>query len=90
MMRLILAAVSVYVVLGYMSEHKIVNPDRYVPNSYEGPVPLDYVDTEEIPTNWDWGNIDGKSYLTKNLNQHLPQCNYYRFFRVCFYSDVSW
>jgi len=28
---------------------------------------------EELPLEYDWGNISGKSYLTKNLNQHIPQ-----------------
>jgi hypothetical protein len=27
---------------------------------------------EEIPENWNWDNVDGKSYLTKHLNQHIP------------------
>jgi len=26
-----------------------------------------------IPPNWDWRNVSGVSYLTKMLNQHLPQ-----------------
>jgi cathepsin X len=26
-----------------------------------------------IPSNWDWGNINGTSFLTKSLNQHIPQ-----------------
>merc|ERR1719219_622659 len=25
------------------------------------------------PDNWDWGNMNGTSYLTRNLNQHIPQ-----------------
>ena len=29
--------------------------------------------TESLPKNWNWGNIDGANYLTKILNQHVPQ-----------------
>merc|ERR1712137_576078 len=29
--------------------------------------------SEELPQSWNWGNIDGSSYLTKSLNQHIPQ-----------------
>jgi len=25
------------------------------------------------PDTWDWGNMNGTSYLTRNLNQHIPQ-----------------
>ena len=28
---------------------------------------------EELPATWDWRNINGTNFLTKNLNQHLPQ-----------------
>jgi len=26
-----------------------------------------------LPENWNWGNISGQNYLTKSLNQHIPQ-----------------
>ncbi len=32
-----------------------------------------YLLQEDIPDNWNWDNVDGKSYLTKMLNQHIPQ-----------------
>ena len=30
-------------------------------------------DTGVLPSSWYWGSVDGKNFLTKNLNQHLPQ-----------------
>jgi cathepsin X len=36
------------------------------------PLPHTYLAAEDIPDNFDWDNVDGKSYLTKHLNQHIP------------------
>lgn len=41
-------------------------------SSVISPLPHTYLLEEEIPDNWDWNNVDGKSYLTKSLNQHIP------------------
>merc|ERR1711935_1140000 len=37
------------------------------------PLPQDYIATEDLPTNFTWGDVDGVNYLTKSLNQHIPQ-----------------
>ena len=37
------------------------------------PEPKDYVDVTALPDNFSWGNVNGKNYLSKMLNQHLPQ-----------------
>lgn len=34
---------------------------------------LTKIDASELPTNWDWGKIEGVSYLTNVRNQHIPQ-----------------
>jgi len=36
------------------------------------PLPHTYTSEEDLPKEWNWGNINGTSYLTKNLNQHVP------------------
>ena len=28
---------------------------------------------KDLPAEWDWRNISGTNYLTKALNQHIPQ-----------------
>jgi len=37
------------------------------------PLPSSYISAEDLPDSFHWGNVDGKSYLTKSLNQHIPQ-----------------
>ena len=35
--------------------------------------PEDYLDVEDIPANFWWGNANGTNYLSWTVNQHLPQ-----------------
>jgi cathepsin X len=37
------------------------------------PLPQNYVDDDDIPYEWNWNDVDGKSCLTHQLNQHIPQ-----------------
>lgn len=37
------------------------------------PLPSTYVDVASLPPNFSWNNVNGTSYVTKALNQHLPQ-----------------
>eukprot|EP01061_Rhynchopus_euleeides_P017445 TRINITY_DN28_c0_g1_i3.p1 TRINITY_DN28_c0_g1~~TRINITY_DN28_c0_g1_i3.p1 ORF type:complete len:340 (+),score=125.71 TRINITY_DN28_c0_g1_i3:54-1073(+) len=37
------------------------------------PLPSTYVKVEDLPTDFTWGDVNGVNYLTKNLNQHIPQ-----------------
>ena len=32
-----------------------------------------YNNKSDLPTYWDWRNIDGSNFVTKNLNQHIPK-----------------
>lgn len=43
-----------------------------VQNDYSSPLPYTYIREEDLPANWNWGNVSGVSYLTKSLNQHIP------------------
>jgi cathepsin X len=40
---------------------------------YEKPLPHSYIDTKALPDAFTWGDVDGVSYLTHSLNQHVPQ-----------------
>lgn len=40
---------------------------------YSKPQPKDYIPKDSLPTDFSWDNVNGTSFLTKNLNQHLPQ-----------------
>jgi len=37
---------------------------------YFSPLPHTYI--EDVPQSWDWRSVNGRSYLTKMLNQHIP------------------
>ena len=49
-----------------MEDHKVVN-------DYSLPLPFEYVKESDLPKEFTWGNVDGVSYLTRSLNQHIPQ-----------------
>lgn len=40
---------------------------------YHHPLPISYIDPKELPSDYFWGYVNGKSYLTRMLNQHIPQ-----------------
>jgi cathepsin X len=37
------------------------------------PLPHTYIAKDELPKAFSWHDVDGRSYVTKNLNQHIPQ-----------------
>ena len=44
-----------------------------VPEHVTTPQPRDYVDASALPASFSWRNVGGTSFLTKSLNQHIPQ-----------------
>mmetsp|Transcript_33437 Transcript_33437/g.72242 ORF Transcript_33437/g.72242 Transcript_33437/m.72242 type:complete len:179 (-) Transcript_33437:708-1244(-) len=57
---------------GRLNEFKILE-GHTVTDDHFSALPHEYIGEDELPTEWDWGNIDGKSFLTHSLNQHIPQ-----------------
>lgn len=55
-----------------LNEIRIMDGHK-VKNDHFSPLPHTYVDAEALPDSFDWGDVDGVSYLTRSLNQHLPQ-----------------
>lgn len=58
--------------LASSSEIKIMD-GHTVMNDHFSPLPVEYIDPTALPERFSWGDVDGRSYLTKSLNQHIPQ-----------------
>ena len=56
----------------YFNEFKIM-PGHTVFEDYTSPLPHEYVDAATLPASFSWGNVNGTNFLTKSLNQHIPQ-----------------
>jgi len=48
-------------------------PGHTVFDRHSLPLSYEYVDAATLPTSWSWSNVNGVNYMTKNLNQHIPQ-----------------
>jgi len=44
-----------------------------VKEQVDSPLPHTYLSATALPDSFTWSNVDGQSYLTHSLNQHLPQ-----------------
>lgn len=44
-----------------------------VKRNFSTRLPKFYVRQEHLPKDFNWANVNGKSFLTKNLNQHVPR-----------------
>ena len=49
-------------------------PGHTRPELVKSPLPHTYVSQQELPAAFSWGDVNGESYLTRALNQHVPQC----------------
>jgi len=44
-----------------------------IENDYSSPLPYTYLSGVDLPLEFSWGTVDNVSYLTRTLNQHIPQ-----------------
>jgi len=51
----------------------MIHEDTIHNSFFQSPLPHTYIAVEELPASFSWGAVVGKSYLTKSLNQHIPQ-----------------
>lgn len=51
----------------------VIMPGHTKMSHVTSPLPHTYVSDDEIPDEWNWNDVDGKSCLTHQLNQHIPQ-----------------
>jgi cathepsin X len=48
-------------------------PGHTVEQRVTSALPHTYLDSATLPASFSWDNVNGTSYLTKSLNQHVPQ-----------------
>jgi cathepsin X len=53
--------------------NELLDMDGTLENHYQLPLPIDYIDPDTLPESFNWGDVNGVSYLTRSLNQHVPQ-----------------
>lgn len=51
----------------------VILPGHTKKSHVTSPLPHAYIEDSELPDEWNWNDVDGKSCLTHQLNQHIPQ-----------------
>lgn len=75
MFRSVVAALTVALAFGERFNEIKILEGHTKREHIESPLPHTYltVSSDDLPSDYNWGDVDGKSYLTHSLNQHLPQ-----------------
>lgn len=71
-LTLLITLISPYVGLSKFNEYKVLQGHKHK-NAYSSPLPHTYLKESDLPESFTWGNIQNVSYLTRTLNQHVPQ-----------------
>eukprot|EP00591_Stephanopyxis_turris_P006976 CAMPEP_0195521682 /NCGR_PEP_ID=MMETSP0794_2-20130614/19168_1 /TAXON_ID=515487 /ORGANISM="Stephanopyxis turris, Strain CCMP 815" /LENGTH=336 /DNA_ID=CAMNT_0040651291 /DNA_START=74 /DNA_END=1082 /DNA_ORIENTATION=- len=69
---IVASAVAATATAEYVSEYKIM-PGHTMFEDYSSPLPHTYLEVSDLPDDFNWGDVNGTNYLTKSLNQHIPQ-----------------
>ena len=72
-MKILLLWATFAAVIAHASAREIFFPGDEVLSHIKSPLPVSYVNPAELPKSFSWGNVSGTSYLTRPLNQHIPQ-----------------
>lgn len=70
--NLVLALTMTLASADRFNEIKILENHKQREN-VKSPLPHTYLQTSHLPDKFTWADVDGVSYLTHSLNQHLPQ-----------------
>lgn len=53
-----------------------IREDAVHNSELKSPLPHTYIGSDDLPDSFTWADVDGVSYLTHSLNQHVPQCKF--------------
>lgn len=51
-----------------------IREDAVHNSELKSPLPHSYIEVGSLPDAFSWADVEGTSYLTHSLNQHVPQC----------------
>mmetsp|Transcript_1240 Transcript_1240/g.1766 ORF Transcript_1240/g.1766 Transcript_1240/m.1766 type:complete len:353 (-) Transcript_1240:321-1379(-) len=69
----IIVSLIVYPVASEFRNEYVLMEGHTKKNHYSKRLPYEYISETDLPTSFSWNNVNGKSYLTHSLNQHIPQ-----------------
>ncbi|KAL7568677.1 hypothetical protein ACA910_021675 [Epithemia clementina (nom. ined.)] len=72
-LTVVLVALSLGVAHSERKNEYVVLEGHKVRNNFKSPLPYTYLDPDDLPKSFSWGDINGTSLLTHSLNQHIPQ-----------------
>lgn len=72
-MKVLLQGTAFAALMAWASAREIFYPGDEELRHIESPLPSSYVSPTDLPKAFSWGNVSGTSYLTRPLNQHIPQ-----------------
>jgi len=72
MVNFILKVILCILATGVSSERERRRNHKRI-NDYSKPLPYTYVHADTVPNEFSWNDVNGTSFLTRALNQHIPQ-----------------